>query len=252
MFTIDTVKHLPPSANRRTADIGTAAPCGACSIRHAAVHSKISDEDLNRLVAIATTVDLRPGQTLFTEGDPAKVLFTIARGDLMVYKMTSDGRRQVTGFLFRGDFLGLTLDGRYAYSAEAITQCSLYRYPILKVQELVRRYPDMERRLCRITRQELVEAQEQMLLLGRKSARERVASFLLKLVRQSADRGHRDAEIFLPMTRAMIGDYVGLTTETVSRALTEFRRDGLLSETGDHKIRLPNVAYMEEIAEGLE
>lgn len=250
VFSTETVKQLPPTAARRTADIGAAAPCSACSIRHAVVHSQVAEEDLAKLLTFATTVPLRSGQTLFAEGDPAKVLYTITRGAMMIYKMTSDGRRQITGFLFKGDLLGLTLAGRYAYSAEAITKCALYRYPILKVQELVRRYPAIEQRLCRITRQELVEAQEQMLLLGRKSARERVASFLLKLARQSADRGHAESEIFVPMTRAMIGDYVGLTTETVSRTLAEFRRDGLLTTSNGHKVQLLDLALLEGIAYG--
>lgn len=251
VFSTNTVRQLPPASARRTADIGSTEPCSACSIRHAAVHSRVPDEDLSKLLSDATTVALQSGQTLFTEGDPAKSLFTIARGAMMIYKMTLDGRRQITGFLFNGDFLGLTLGGRYAYSAEAITVASLHRYPILKVQELVRRYPLIEQRLCQITRQELVEAQEQMLLLGRKSARERVASFLLKLARQSEDRGLPRAEIFVPMTRAMIGDYVGLTTETVSRTMAEFRRDGLLSSLSGHNMQLLDSIHLEEVAEGL-
>lgn len=90
-----------------------------------------------------------------------------------------------------------------------------------------------------------------MLLLGRRSARERVASFLLKLARHSADRGLPRAEIFVPMTRAMIGDYVGLTTETVSRTMAEFRRDGLLSTSDGHTMQLLDSVHREEVAEGL-
>lgn len=144
VFSTNTVRHLPPAAARQTGDIGSTTPCSACSIRHAAVHSRVPDEDLSKLLSDATTVTLQPGQTLFTEGDPAKSIFTITRGAMMIYKMTLDGRRQITGFLFNGDFLGLTFRGRYAYNTEAITAASLHRYPILKVQELVRRYSLIE------------------------------------------------------------------------------------------------------------
>jgi len=95
-----------------------------------------------------------------------------------------------------------------------------------------------------------VESQEQMLLLGRKSARERVASFLLKMGRHSRERAGRDGVAFIPMTRHMIGDYLGIATETVSRILTEFSREGLVSLTKAQQIQLIDAAELEAIAVG--
>jgi len=116
----------------------------------------------------------------------------------------------------------------------------------------IQRYPQVERRLGRITRQELVENQEQMLLLGRKSARERVASFLLKLLRQAKDRGKDDSAVHFPMTREMIGDYLGLTTETVSRVLSAFGREKLIAVDRSCSVaRIVDRSRLESIAEGL-
>lgn len=250
-FQTEKFMELPPAAPRQTGEIGVNAPCGACPIRHAAVHTRIKGKDLERLLEVGSRIDLRRGQTLFIEGEAASLLFTITNGVMMAYKMTADGRRQINGFLFHGDMLGLVNDGCYACSAAAITDCSLFSYPISKIQRLVRTYPRMEERLCKITRQELVEAQEKMLLLGRASAQERLACFLLKLARHSSDRGRPREEISIPMTGEMIADYTGLAQETVSRTLTKFKRSGIISDTHGEHVKLERFDRLEAIAKGL-
>jgi len=242
---------LPPAAPRRTAEIGLEAPCGACPIRHAAVHTQIKGKDLEKLIEIGSRIELHRGQTLFIEGDAASAIYTITSGVMMVYKMTADGRRQISGFLFSGDMLGLVNDGCYACSAAAITDCSLFSYPIGKIQRLVRAYPKMEERLCKITRQELIEAHEQLLILGRASAKERLACFLLKLARHASDRGRPNQEIDIPMTGEMIADYTGLAQETVSRTLTKFKRSGIISETHGQHVLLQHFGQLEALAAGL-
>jgi len=251
VFSVETVRHLPPAEPRQTKDIGSAAPCGACALRHAAVHSGVDEVEFSKLVAISTKINLGRKQTLFTEGEPAEQLYSILDGAMMVYKLIPDGRRQITGFLFAGDILGLAREGRYARSAEAIIESCLYSYPMRKVEKFVQRYPTMERRLAEVTRQELVEAQEQMLLLGRKTARERVASFLLKMERHSKDRGVYNGEIFIPMSRHIIADYLGLTTETVSRTLSDLKRADMICSGDEQRIRLSDTAALEAIASGL-
>jgi len=250
LFSTETIKQLPTAEPRQTKDIGPCAPCSACAIRHAARYSGIRDDEFSDLVANSTNVTLHRSQTLFTEGDPAKQLYSIRRGTMMVYKMTPDGRRQITGFLSDGDILGLSSNGKYVRSAEAITEVSLYRYPMRNLEDFLRRYPAVEQRICEITRQELVETQEQMLLLGRKTARERVASFLLKMDRHTNERGGGEGATSIPMTRQMIGDYLGIATETVSRSLTEFDREGLISLVNAHQIQLVDIAELQNIANG--
>jgi len=129
-FSVESALQLPPAAPRGTGDIGQAAPCRACALRHAAVYGDIAEDELQKLFAAGTEVKLRRGQTLFTEGDEAEFLYSISKGAMMVYKMTQDGRRQITGFLYEGDLLGLVDKGKYAYGAEAIGACKLFAYPM--------------------------------------------------------------------------------------------------------------------------
>jgi len=136
LFSTETIKQLPTAEPRQTKEIGLCAPCSACAIRHAAQYSGIGQDDFSDLVTSSTDVTLHKNQTLFTEGDPAEQLYSIRRGAIMVYKLTPDGRRQITGFLFAGDILGLASNGRYVRSAEAITEVSLYRYPMRNIEEL--------------------------------------------------------------------------------------------------------------------
>jgi CRP/FNR family transcriptional regulator len=175
---------------------------------------------------------------LFSEGDPAKFLYTIVRGIFQIYKLLPDGRRQITGFLLPGDFLGLADDDVYAYSAEAMTDAALYRYRFRELEALLVRYPGMENRLLVVASHELAEAQEQMLLLGRKTATEKVASFLLTFADRAAQRGEDSDVLFIPMTRHAIADYLGITTETVSRILSRLRHDGLISSPSNNQIEI--------------
>src|SRR4051812_15680455 len=187
-------------------------PCGACTVRVLSVCNAIDDADLHRLAEIVTTHDVEPHRSLVNEGDPADHLFNVTTGAVKVYKLLPDGRQQITGFLFAGDFLGLSSNRRYAYSAEAVTPVTYCRFARAKLERLLADFPQMEHRLLGIASNELAAAQDQMLLLGRKTARERVASFIVLLARR-AGNGPSD-RVHVPMTRADIADYLGLTVET--------------------------------------
>ncbi len=205
------------------------SPCSACSVRHAASYASLTRDDHAHLASIASTCDVDRGQMLFNEGDPAKFLYTVVRGVFQIHKLLPDGRRQIPGFLFLGEFLGLANENVYAYSAEAITDAALYRYRFEEMEALLARYPAMEKRLLTNASHELYEAQEQLLLLGRKTVNEKVASFLLAFAERAVQRGEGRDILFIPMTRHAISDYLGISTETVSRTLSKFRHDGLIS-----------------------
>jgi CRP/FNR family transcriptional regulator, anaerobic regulatory protein len=203
---------------------GEPNPCAACAVRDLSICGAIAPEHLGRLDAIVAHKKLQPGETLFFEGDRSDSLYILTEGCMRLSKMLADGRRQITGFLFPSDFLGLALRERFAYSAEAVDAVALCRYPKSKLEALLDEFPAMERRLLAVASNELAAAQDQMLLLGRKTALERVASFLLILMRRMQLKGRRNA-VLLPMTRTDIGDYLGLTIETVSRSLSKLKRD---------------------------
>jgi CRP/FNR family transcriptional regulator len=216
-----TAKQLIQPVSRRARD---ANPCAACNVRDLSICGAIDPGELSRLDAIVSHRRLHPNETLFVEGDRSESLYIITEGCVRLHKMLADGRRQITGFLFPSDFLGLALRERYAYSAEAVDEVMLCRYPKAQLEALLDQFPAMERRLLAIASNELASAQDQMLLLGRKTAMERVASFLLILMRRMQIKG-RGPNLSLPMSRTDIGDYLGLTIETVSRSLSRLKRE---------------------------
>lgn len=206
--------------------------CEECRVRAIAVCRSMAGPALDELEAITTRVRLVAGRTLFDEGDPAEALFTLTEGMVKLFKMLPDGRRQVTGFLLPGDFLGLAFFRSYAYSAEAVTDALLCRFPRARFMGLLERHPALEKELLGRASSELAAAQEQMLLLGRKSARERVASFLLGLARRHPGVG--GTPVALPMSRYDIADYLGLTIETVSREIQAAKAAGIIGMPDRH------------------
>jgi CRP/FNR family transcriptional regulator len=165
---------------------------------------------------------------------------------LRLYKALPDGRRQITGFLSAGHLLGLSLNDLHLYTAEAITPVNLRRYPRAWFDRLVDEVPGLARRLLAATSDELRAAQDQMLLLGRKTAEERIASFLLML----ADREHGANAVQVAMSRSDIADYLGLTMETVSRMLAKMKHEGIIALPSTARVELRDRKRLEELASG--
>jgi CRP/FNR family transcriptional regulator len=228
------------------------SPCAACTVRVLSICSAVPDRDTHRLAALVASHHAAAHTMLIVEGDEAEALFNITAGAVKVYKMLADGRQQITGFLFPGDFLGLAPSGRYAYSAEAITDVTWCRFPRRGLERLIDDVPQLERRLLGIASNELAAAQDQMLLLGRKTAREKVASFLVGLSRRAVRNGLPGDPIVLPMIRADIADFLGLTIETVSRVISQLRRDGLIELKSGGEVQLSGLPALARIAEGAE
>jgi CRP/FNR family transcriptional regulator, anaerobic regulatory protein len=176
-------------------------------------------DHLAALDRIGTIVSLRRGETLFREGDAARHHFKLVTGATRTCKLLADGRRYIGGFSLRGDFLGLESDDTYRFTVEAVSDVTLMRYLRAAVERLVEEEPRLGRRLLDLLSNSLSIAQAQMMLLGRKNAIERIASFLLAMSEREGDHDR----ISLPMTRADIADHLGLTTETVSRIFTALR-----------------------------
>ena len=184
------------------------------------------------------------GEALFWEGDRAGQIFDVLQGVLRVYKILPDGRRAIMGFVYPGNILGVSFQDRYLFTAEAVTGVKVRRICRLRFLSLVNKSPDLRRQLFALFCDEMSTAQDQMLLLGRKSAEERVVSFLLAVHRKCAE----GAEIELPMSRLDIADYLGLTIETVSRMMTSLARGGLIRATGRHRIALHKLGALRDIA----
>ncbi len=226
-------------------------PCGHCDARQHSVCNAIPDPDMARLAATATVTEAHPGSIFIQEGDPAGAFFNITRGTAKLYKLLPDGRRQITGFAGVGHFLGLAVSDTYAFSAEAIDNVRYCRFSRARLRGLLDAFPLMEKRLLEVASNELVAAQEQMLLLGRKTARERLASFLIAHSRQGVACQLPRARFVLPMTRGDIADYLGLTIETVSRTLTKLRAEGFIEIPSTTEVIIRARSALESLAVGM-
>ncbi len=204
-------------------------PCAACDVREMTICDALRGSEIDRMARIVSRIPAPAGRTLFQEGDDADYVYNIINGALRLYKLMPDGRRQITGFLFATDFVGIALKERYAYSAETMVDTVVCRFPRQKLEALFAESPALETRLLETAGNELIAAQDQMLLLGRKTAPERVASFLLHLTERRCARDLDPNRIALPMTRTDMGDYLGLTVETVSRTFTKLRKSALIA-----------------------
>ena len=228
----------------------SASHCIECDARHRSVCNAIGERDLERLAAVANPRKLERGQVFIEEGRPAIDFFNITSGTVKLYKMLPDGRQQITGFAGSGHFLGLAVSETYAFTAEAIEPIELCRFSRPKLRTLLDDFPALEKRLLETACNELVAAQEQMLLLGRKTARERVASFLATRHGESSACGKVSDRISLPMTRAEIADYLGLTIETVSRTLTRFKSEGKIALPSRDEVELLDPHWLLDVAAG--
>jgi CRP/FNR family transcriptional regulator len=200
-----------------------------------------------RIAAISKLRRLAPREVLFLEGDTADHIYEIVSGMLRLYKLLPDGRRQIMGFPTGGHLLGLAPEGVHVYSAEAINEVTLCCYPRSSFDRLVDNLPGLARRLWTVTSDELRFAQDQMLTLGRRCAIEKVASFLVSLAEATPGQG---GTITLPVTRGDMADYLGLTLETVSRALSKLRRDGVLDFPAVDRVRFLDRERLSDIAAG--
>jgi CRP/FNR family transcriptional regulator, anaerobic regulatory protein len=243
--------ELPPARPRPGGVRPGSEPCAACAARVLSVCNAVGDDDLLRLAAITVPHEVEERRTFVNAGDPAEHFFNITEGVVKIYRLLPDGRQQIIGFLFAGDFLGLATENTYAFSAEAVTPVRYCRFTRKAIGRFLEEFPKVEKRLLTIASNELAAAQEQMVLLGRKTAREKVASFLMLLSRRMERLGKPDDAIELKMSRQDIGDYLGLTTETVSRTLTQFRSTGLIDMPKTGLVRLRDRAAMAELSEGV-
>lgn len=204
-------------------------PCGHCGARRLSVCGSLAEEGLRRLAALAEPITAEPGQVLVREGDPATYLINVTSGVVRLSKLLPDGRRQIVGFLFAGDFLGLGAGERYPFSAEAVDAVGVCRFRRGAYGDLLKELPELEGALLERASDDLRAAREHMLLLGRKTALERLSSFLLDVSARASRAGGDEGLIPLPMTRGEIADYLGLTIETVSRMMSRLKARGVIS-----------------------
>lgn len=207
---------------------GCQSICANCRVRLYAICAVLSGDEAAELERLAHHLDIAPRATLFAAGDKAHHVFTVTSGSLRLQRDLSDGRRQVIGFAIPGDFIGLSLDETYSFSADALVPTNLCRFDRAQFIALSHsRQPLLERLYVEATH-ELTIAQEHMVVLGRRRAEERVAAFLLRWRERLARINGKSATVALPMGRQDMADHLGLTIETVSRILARWMRERII------------------------
>jgi len=211
--------------------------------------SQVDENGLGILDTLGSVVLLKRDSTLFREGDAAGCYYKVVSGAVRSCKLLADGRRHITDFFLAGDFIGVEALNTHGTTAEAVNDAAVVRYERRIIDALVSRSPRVGRFLLGRVCAELCEARSRMLMLGRMSARERLASFLLRIAARSR-RDDRDS-IALPMTRNDIGDHLGLTTETVCRTFAELKSAGLIEARSPHELRVLKRPALAALAQGI-
>jgi CRP/FNR family transcriptional regulator len=220
--------------------------CENCAVRNQAVCGAMDAQQIARLNAIARRRKLAAGQTIMSDQDKAEFFANVVTGTVKLTKTMPDGRQQIVGLLFSPDFLGRAYSRNNPYFAEAATDVEICCFPHDAFEKLIGEFPDLQSRLFERTLDELDAAREWMLLLGRKTAEEKVSSFLMLLARRSlmiacAEPASPQPTSFeLPLTRADMADYLGLTIETVSRQLTKLKTRGLIRIENNRLVQVPD------------
>lgn len=185
-----------------------------------------------------------PGQEIVGEGEITRLLGSVVSGVVALQRSMEDGRRQIVGLLFASDFIGRPLRTVAPYEAVAVTDVRMCMFRRGQFEEILTRNPVLERRLLEMTLDELDAARDWMLLLGRMSAREKVASLVMILARRAAQLGKRSVRersaFDIPLSREAIAEYLGLTIETVSRQVTALRKDGIIRLDGARSVTVTN------------
>jgi CRP/FNR family transcriptional regulator len=221
--------------------------CDDCKVRLFSVCGALEASELDELDRISQRKDFPTKTMLFDQDAAADSVFNVTEGMVRLYRSLPDGRRQIVGFALPGDFLGLALMERYGMAAEAVTPVTVCRFLRTAFVAYVDEKPHLLRRLHEFAGHELGLAHDQMLLLGRRTAEEKVAAFLLNLQNRYGRIGTISVNIPLPMSRQDIADYLGLTIETVSRTLTRLAREKANVIVPDG-VRLLNLDRLDHLA----
>lgn len=167
-------------------------------------------------------------EALFLEGDRASNVYEVLEGAVCCFRVLADGRRQVISFAYPGDFIGLEHGQTYRFSCEATCVAKVAMLPKDQVFREASDNPTLGRRIIECTGDQMARMLDHFVLLGRKSALEKVASFLVNVARRNGDEEDASFAITLPMTRADIADYLGITNETVSRCFSKLKSRGVI------------------------
>jgi CRP/FNR family transcriptional regulator len=226
--------------------------CRSCEARHRGICGALRPNQLLELSRHTTKHAIEPDQAVPASLTPGDSYANILKGIVKLTKIMSDGRQQIVGLQFAPDFLGRPFGKTPEMSVEAATEVRVCSFPRSALEALIRETPELEHMLYEQSLRELDEAREWMLTLGRKTASERVASFLYLLATHAdpeANQGTGKASFEIPLKRADIADFLGLTIETVSRQITKLRQGAVIVVTDNRFVEVPDLQKLKAVAE---
>lgn len=236
--------------NVTTASI--APNCVECPIRHRAVCARCEVDELAALDKIKYYRSFEAGQTIIWSGDKMEFVGSVVSGIATLTQTMEDGRTQMVGLLLPSDFVGRPGRDGAAYDVVATTDLVMCCFRKKPFEKMMAETPHIAQRLLQMTLDELDAAREWMLVLGRKTAREKIASLLSIIARRDASltpKGLTGPMVFdLPLTREAMADYLGLTLETVSRQISALKKDGVITLKGKRHVTVPDMGRLMEEA----
>ncbi len=222
--------------------------CRACEARHGGICSVLNATQLVELNKHSTRRSIDIGTEVVGQGENVTNYSNILRGVVKLSKMMADGRQQIVGLQFAPDFLGRPFSRESALTAEAATETEICAFPRVVIERMISETPELEHQLYDQSLKELDEARDWMLTLGRKTAREKVASFLHLIATHVDPEADDGCEFELPLSRADIADFLGLTIETVSRQMTKLRKERVILIENNRHVIVPDIEALNEAA----
>ena len=226
----------------------TGSYCETCAARNLSFCAAIRRDEVDALGRIAIHKNYRSGDTIFEYGDDIRRFGNIIEGTVKLAKLMADGRQQIIGFLFPGDFIGKLFSERHSCYVEAVTDVHLCTFAQTDLNRIMAEHPELSQRLFFNCTRSLEQAEEWMLLLGRKTALEKLASFIVLLSNRNAERNRDRDLIQLPMSRGDIADFLGLTIETVSRQITNLKTEQYIRLESGNNVAILNRPLLESLA----
>ena len=224
--------------------------CSKCRLNTLCLPLALKGEEVDRLDSIVQRGrPLQKGEYLYREGATFSCVYAVRSGAIKSYRVTDDGREQVTGFYFPGEIMGM--DGisknAHACSAKALETAAVCEIPFSNLQELSSQMPELQQHFFRLMSREITEDQQLITLLSKNTAEERIAALMLSISARNGRRKLSATHFRLPMSRIDIGNYLGLTVETVSRVFSRLQKLEIL-EVSNKEIAILNLEGLQEIA----
>lgn len=234
---------------------GVPVICRSCEARHKGICGALTPEQLTQLAWHTSRHTAEPGKELIASGEAIDRYSNILSGVVTLSKLMADGRQQIVGLQFAPDFMGRPFKSQNEITAEAATEVRLCSFPRSALEKLMEGSPGLEHRLLEQSLRELDEARDWMITLGRKNASEKLASFLFMIAQHvdpELERQHGSLQFNLPLKRADIADFLGLTIETVSRQITRFRKAGIIEVENNRTILVRDLDRLRQACESSE